>query len=180
MTDCIEAGIDFTIKRGEEFLEEKDLDLSLGNNDLIITPVPAGADSGVEKILAAVAIVLVVWWSGGTGSSLFWNQAGTLGASLNPLGLVAVGLATNLALADIQQLLAPGPETDAQQPESYLFDGPVNNFREGQPVPILYGELIIGGTPINVTTSTRKPSSEGYIYISGTSNSVVATPSGNS
>lgn len=171
MASCIEAGIDFTIKRGEYFMEEKELDMTLGDNDLIITPVPAGADSAGQKILAAIAIAALVWWNPG-------NWAIAEGA-LTTWGQAALFVATNLAISGIQQLLMPGPETDRQQPDSYIFNGPVNNFQEGQPVPILYGQMIIGGAPINITTTTRKPSSEGYIYINGTSNSVVATPSGN-
>ena len=58
---------------------------------------------------------------------------------------------TNLALAGVSQLLAPGPETEEQQEEGYLFNGPVNNIAQGLPVPVCYGELMVGGSPISVS-----------------------------
>ena len=57
----------------------------------------------------------------------------------------------NLALAGVSQLLAPGPETEDQQEEGYLFNGPVNNIAQGLPVPVCYGELMVGGSPISVS-----------------------------
>ena len=65
------------------------------------------------------------------------------------LALLAVSVATNLALTGITQLLAPGPESDGDKNDSYLFSGPSNNGKQGLPVPILYGELIVGGMPIS-------------------------------
>ena len=53
-----EAGVGYEIRRGEEFLEsEEELFLSLNDEDIIITEVPAGAKSAGAKILAAIAIL---------------------------------------------------------------------------------------------------------------------------
>ena len=49
-------------------------------------------------------------------------------------------------------MLAPGPEVDnPERNEAYLFNGPVNQAKEGIGIPIAYGELIVGGTAINVS-----------------------------
>ena len=154
LVDAADANIGYEIQRGSDFLEsENELLLSLKDEDIIITEVPSGSKSGGAKILAAIAIVAVVAFTGGFGAvgggtaqGFFANAAGT---GLNLAGQVAVGLATNLALTGISQVLAPGPETDQGTAESYLFNGPTNNITQGLPVPVAYGELIVGGAPIS-------------------------------
>ena len=158
LVDAAENNVGFEIQRGEEFLEsEKELLLSLRDEDIIITEVPAGAKDGASKILAAVAILVVVGMTGGAvgaeGAKLgFFGQikAGLTGAGgfwANTAAMVSV----NLALQGVTQLLAPGPESDeAEENRAYLFDGPVTSPPEGMPVPVLYGELIVGGMPVSV------------------------------
>jgi hypothetical protein len=82
-------------------------------------------------------------------SSYLASQAGFM-ASLSTAGQFGLMVGVNLALSGISQLMAPGPETDAAtENESYLFNGPVNGSAQGFPVPLMYGELIIGGSPIS-------------------------------
>ena len=73
--------------------------------------------------------------------------AGTLGTTT----LMAIGVAVNLALTGIQQLMAPDPSMDIPEntPEStYLFRGSEQSIIEGDPVPVVYGELRVPGRPI--------------------------------
>ena len=60
------------------------------------------------------------------------------------------GMAVNLALTGIQQLMAPDPATDQDEPTNYLFSGEANNAKEGDPIPLLYGELRVPGRPISI------------------------------
>ncbi len=150
-----DAGVGYEIQRGSDFLEaEEELLLSLNNEDIIITEIPAGSKSGPGKILAAIAIVAVMFLA----PQVFFNVAtqsvpgvGTVatGVTLTTPGLIAAGIAVNLAMTGIAQLLAPGPESDEQTDPSYLFNGPSNNINQGLPVPVAYGELIVGGAPIS-------------------------------
>lgn len=156
LLDAADSGVGYEIRRGKDFLEsEEELLLSLNNEDIIITEVPAGAKSGLGKILAAIAIVVVIGLTAGTGTFL-----ANLGTAMTMSGGVTFGsvmasagmmLATNLALGGISQLLAPGPETDKKQNEGYLFNGPVNTMQQGMPIPVCYGELRIGGAPVGVS-----------------------------
>ena len=41
------------------------------------------------------------------------------------------------------------PKKPSEAGDSYYFDGPVNNVKQGVPVPLLYGRLIVGGSPMN-------------------------------
>ncbi len=158
LISAADAGIGYEIKRGEDYLQsDEELLLSLNKEDIIITEVPAGAKGGAGKIFAAIAIAILVIANPGT---LFFTPgaAGAAG-SLTTLGQFAVGLATNLALTGLAEIMAPGPESDSQQEEGYLFDGPTNNVQQGLPVPVCYGELLVGGAPISLSF---KPIIEGY------------------
>jgi hypothetical protein len=46
--------------------------------------------------------------------------------------------------------MAPDPAVDQDAPTNYLFSGGANNAVEGDPIPILYGELRVPGRPISV------------------------------
>ena len=63
LLECHESGTDFTLKRGEEFVGEEELLLSVGDEDIIITAVPAGAKSGIGKLLAAIAIIAFIFFA---------------------------------------------------------------------------------------------------------------------
>ena len=59
----------------------------------------------------------------------------------------------SLALNGAAQLLAPGPETEItvnneEEEKAKLFNGPENVARQGIPIPLLYGELAVGGVTI--------------------------------
>ena len=154
LLDAADAGIGYEIKRGKDYLENADeLLLSLNEEDILITEVPAGAKSGGARILAAIAIIAVVAATGGFGGAgLFGTtQVPLATGGLNALGQLAVGLATNLAISGLSMLMAPGPETDSKQEEGYLFQGPSNNMQQGLPVPVCYGELLVGGAPISLS-----------------------------
>ena len=153
LVDGADAGIGYEIKRGEDYLEnESELLLSLNKEDIIITEVPSGAKGGGGKILAAIAIVAVVYFTGGfAGAGIFGNAATGAAAGLGGFGQLAIGLATNLAISGMTELMAPGPETDSKQEEGYLFSGPTNNMQQGLPVPVCYGELLVGGAPMSVS-----------------------------
>lgn len=160
LTDAVEADVGFEIQRGSEFLENpEELLLSLNDEDIIITEVPSGSKSGGAKILAAIAIMLIaphiayaVGTSGGGSAAAAAAASGTGYANAAAYAAVMKGattIALNLAIQGVTQLLAPGPETEDNTAESYLFDGPTNTVNQGIPVPILYGELVVGGAPIS-------------------------------
>ena len=178
LLEAAEAGVGFEVQRGKEFLSEpEELLLDLRDEDIIITEVPAGSKSGAGKILAAIAIITAVAMTGGFGGGGFFGQGGRqvfmdtgaglksvgfTGGGLNTAGLVATSIAANLALTGITQLLSPGPEVDSagENEDGYLFNGPVSRAPEGIVVPVVYGELIVGGQPIGSAFKTGSPFSD--------------------
>jgi len=152
MVDAAEAGVGFEIIKGSKVLtEENHLLLGLEDEDIIITEIPAGA-KGAVKIILAIVIIVVAFYTGPAG----WGAAGSFMAQGGAVGFgaqLAVSLAVSLAISGITELLMSPPEVDgtdyANESDGYLFNGPTNNIKYGQAIPIAYGELRIGGAPIS-------------------------------
>jgi predicted phage tail protein len=65
----------------------------------------------------------------------------------------------SLVLGGIAQLLTPIPKIGGAEDDprkSYSFSGVQNVSRQGVPVPIVYGEMIVGSIVISAGISTDK------------------------
>jgi predicted phage tail protein len=145
LVDCTEKGIEFTVQRGEDFLDYDNLQMELGNDDLIITPLPVGAGKTSGRIKAIVGIALIVI---GVLALLSGNPILAVGAwYLIGAGALLVGIG-------IAEFLTPNTPSNAG--EGFLFNGPENTVKQGIPVPLCYGELVVGGAPINFGFVTSK------------------------
>lgn len=185
LVDCEKKGISFSFQvAGKEISAEQDLVLPIEKGDVVVSAVPAGSKSGGGKLFAALAIASLflipgaLAASGGVGSGFLGSTAaatsGAAGAvTLNLGGQLLAGLAVNLAITGLQQIMAPDPSTDTEEPASYLFNGSQQNVVEGDPVPVLYGELRVPGQPINFgvisasRTYTSNNSSNGGGFAAG-------------
>lgn len=162
LIDASEADVSYEIKRGEDFVDTvEDLLLSLNNEDIIITEVPSGSKTGGGKLIAAIALTILIMNPALLGFSPEMVAAigkftgATITGELT-VGAVGIGIATNLALQGTAQLLAPGPEVDAAEAnKGYLFSGATNTSVQGMAVPLAYGELVIGGSPISINYDTK-------------------------
>lgn len=153
LIDAAEAGIDFEIVRGDKVITEAEhLLLSLSDEDIIITEVPSGS-KGAVKIIAAAVILVVMFYTGPAGGSLFSSMTGAGASAFSQIAAqMIVGLALNLAISGITELLMSPPEVDGTSgldDDGYLFDGPTNSLKYGQAIPVAYGELLIGGAPVS-------------------------------
>lgn len=59
-------------------------------------------------------------------------------------------------------MMAPDPSTDNEQDESYIFQGSKQNLVEGDPVPVLYGELRIPGRTVSFHTRSETTAFANY------------------
>jgi|TARA_R110000823_G_scaffold250266_2_gene373424 predicted phage tail protein len=164
---CHEEDVGFIIDRAGEQIDQEDLLLPLEAGDITVAIAPAGSKSGIGKIIAAVVLVFFVLPLIGTMAigSMTMAQVGalatasgatsafglTMAAALGTIGgkMIAL-LAINLALSGMQQMMAPDPAVDQDSPTNYLFSGGASNSIEGDPIPILYGELRVAGRPISI------------------------------
>jgi predicted phage tail protein len=111
-----------------------------GQQEIKIIPVVAGAGA-VGRIIAGVALIAV---------GLLVPGIGALGVQL------LVGVGASLALGGVAQLLAPTPQlmqvgkdSDKDPRKSYSFSGIQNVSRQGVPVPVIYGETIVGSIVVS-------------------------------
>jgi len=140
-----------------------------------IVPVLGGAGSTAGKIIAGVALVAAaillapagaaVLGFGGAGGGALTAAGFTLGiGAANIVGAIGV----SLILGGVSQLLSPTPQigsfgpassgrsrettteaTELDPQESYSFSGIQNTSRQGTPVPVVYGETIVGSVVIS-------------------------------
>lgn len=120
----------------------------IGNADIHLVPAVAGSKNsgGLLKIVLGVALV---------GAAIF--TAGGIGALASPIAglggltygnFAMVGFA--LILSGASSLLASMEEKEKDdKDESFTMSGPSNNYEQGSPVPLVYGEVITGGYPIS-------------------------------
>lgn len=154
--DCTEKGIMFTVQRGEEFLDYDNLQMNLAEDDLIITPVPAGSKNKFGKLITGFLLMV--------GGAMLVAAGGFLSVAGGILvGMIGSAL-VNSALSEYM-----APKKGMERGDAFLFDGPVNNTKEGIPVPLAYGQLLIGGTPISFGfTNRERTSSSGFTFKSST------------
>jgi predicted phage tail protein len=127
---------------------------------LVLAPLPAGR-GGVGKIIAGVALVAFAIVTAGAG--LFGLGLG-FGAS-TAIGIGAIG--ASLIFGGVADLLTPTPKMPNvkggglgggssstsgrdrdEQLNSFAFDKSNANTVQGDVVPVLYGERIIGALPV--------------------------------
>ena len=164
LLDCTENGIEFTVQKGEDFMDYDNLAMELGKDDIIISPVPAGSGSDIVKTIIGIALIVASFFVPGLGPI---TQA-QMGAAVFTLGV-------NLALMGIIEMTMDDPE-EINEDTSTLFNGPINNTKSGVPVPLCFGEMEVGGAVVNFGfTDTRIRGNQGYTFISKGTNSGSAT-----
>jgi predicted phage tail protein len=117
-----------------------------------IVPVVQGAGA-VGRIIAGVALVAAAILIPGLG-------LGLAGATVTQIGI----LGGALALGGVAQLLTPTPTQPNQTGQdsfsdprkSYSFSGIQNVSRQGVPVPIVYGETVVGSVTISAGINTEE------------------------
>lgn len=189
LNSCAENNIGFVCEvAGKPLKSEAELLLQYREGDMLISPLPMGSKSGGAKILAAIAITMLAVYLpqlttftgktiGGYAptvqGSLKAAMSGAMGEGAQIAALTSIGLATNLALAGIQQIMAPDPSVDNDQDESYLFQGTGQTLVEGDPVPILYGKLRVPGRPISTQVRNERLNyyDAGTVYADSTADS---------
>jgi predicted phage tail protein len=122
-------------------IPEHALAVPRSKGDWHLVPVLEGAKGGTFKTIFSIIVGGALLFTGIGGA-----VAGAVGLSTSTITTMGMGL----LLGGISQLLAPTPKTDTSEkkPTSFSFDGPSEVGDEGGPIPLLFGELVIGSFPI--------------------------------
>ena len=151
---------EFSVKLAGEALGEAELLLNnLKGEDIVVTPVPKGSKlNAVEKILLAIVLIVVSYYMPGASKGATDLQV-FMANSVKMLGM-------NMLLAGVTQLMMDDPSNDKEE-EGAMFGGPAQTIKHGQPVPLCYGKMMVGGTPINFGFGVDKLSpSNGLVFSS--------------
>ena len=128
----------YRVTLGDRDLELDEIHEPSGQQVVMITPVIAGAGAA-GRILAGVALI----------AASFIPGVGALAVS------ALFGLGTSLVLGGVAQLLTPiatlptGADSSKDPRKNYSFSGVQNTSRMGTPVPVIYGETIVGSVVIS-------------------------------
>ena len=148
----------YRVSVGKYALTAEELQDPAGQQEIKIVPVLAGAGGGAGRIIAGVALIALSFLLPGSTIGLF--GAGTIGLTAFAAPVLAIG--ASLALGGVAQLLtptpkinAPGTQQDNNDPrKSYSFSGIQQTSRQGVPVPIVYGETVVGSVVISAGIDT--------------------------
>ena len=150
----------YRVSIGTYDLELEELHHPAGQAPISFVPVVAGAGA-VGRIIAGIALIALAIALPGIGLAAGAKGAavifGTTFSSIS-LGIGFAGL--SLVLGGVAQLLTPTPKVaqgaDNQDDprKSYSFSGIQNTSRAGTPVPIVYGETVVGSVVISAGIDT--------------------------
>ena len=141
----------YRVSVGDYDLSMEEIGHPVGQQEIKVVPVVAGAGAagrilaGVALIAASLAIPGFAAWAGPTAYGLI------------------IGVGSSLVLGGVAQLLTPAPlstevgkNSDKDPRKSYSFSGIQNVSRQGVPVPIVFGETIIGSVTISAAIDVTR------------------------
>jgi predicted phage tail protein len=143
----------YRVSTGKHILSEHELHHPVGDTEVIsITPVIAGAGA-IGRIIVGVLLI---------AASFFIPGVALFGVALAP---IVLGIGVSLVLGGVAQLLSPVPSTqigekDPKAVESYSFSGIQNTSRSGLPIPIIYGQVVVGSITISAGATIEDTSGE--------------------
>ena len=141
---------------GNEDIDETELHNPIGQSDISIVPVIAGAGGGLGKTLLGVALIGLSFASGGGFAAL---SAKTF--ELGAIGSFAMNAGIGLTLMGVTEMLFPLPKpqefNNEEDPRiSFSFSGVQNTSRAGTSHPIAYGEIVTGSVVISAGIDTNQ------------------------
>ena len=141
----------YCVKVGDYEINETELDIPTGSQEIRIVPVVMGARKGFGRfLLGAVLIGAAIFLPGAAPAlGLGGFTAGSAGASLLAVTTANVGL--YLALSGVAQMISPTEELGgaSDDPASFTFNGIQNTIRAGVAIPVVYGEIFTGSLVVS-------------------------------
>lgn len=135
-----DRGISYAVFIGKNNISKDEIHMTSGLSDIRIAPILQGRKkAGTLQLIIGIALIIVAPWmpagyaiTGGMMASM--GMAMALGGAMQLLSPQQLGLATK-----------DRPDNGA----SYNFNGPINTVAQGNCVPLLYGEMLIGSATIS-------------------------------
>ncbi len=156
----------YQVKVGNYAVDKDEIHHPIGQEDIHIVPVIAGAGrGGFGKILLGAALIAGAFFMPlGSAEGAISLMQGIKTGSLAKVGMLTKAMAylgAGLALQGVSEMLFPLPKPkefkSEQDPQlSFSFSGTQNTSRAGTPVPIVYGEIVTGSVVISGAIDTQQ------------------------
>jgi len=136
LTGAKDKGVGFAVFRGKENIGADNLKEPVGSDEIRIAPIVMGSkNGGVFQIIVGIVLLAISYF------------VPVLAPYLAPIGW-------GMIVGGVVQLLTPVPKGGKAQDRpdnapSYVFSGAVNTQAQGNPVPLLYGRMIVGSAVIS-------------------------------
>jgi predicted phage tail protein len=133
----------YRVSIGTYDIDLEELHHPAGAAPISFVPVVAGAGA-VARILIGVALIAASIFIPGS-TAIFATTFGKISLSVGLFG-------ASLVLGGIAQLLTPTPKISQDEGDprkSFSFSGIQNTSRAGVPVPVVYGETLVGSVVIS-------------------------------
>ncbi|BET97279.1 tail assembly protein [Xenorhabdus taiwanensis] len=126
----------------------------LNDGDTVtIVPVVGGAGgNGVGMAILGVVAVVAAFWTGGASIAAWAGMSGAVatGLAIAGVALISAGLASMLTK------MPKGPEMGSSKTDgNQYFNSLENRIGQGYPVPIAYGEMVVGSNVISQGLETE-------------------------
>jgi predicted phage tail protein len=142
----------YRVSIGTYDIDLEELHHPAGAAPISFVPVVAGAGA-VGRIIAGIALIALAIAVPGLGAAAGAKAAATIfGTGFSQLALTVGFLGASLVLGGVAQLLTPTPKIskdEADPRKSFSFSGIQNSSRAGVPVPVVYGETLVGSVVIS-------------------------------
>jgi predicted phage tail protein len=135
-----ERGVGYAVFTGKNNIGKEELHNPVAGNIIKFVPIIQGSKSGgFLQILLGVVLI-----------AASFGVAGIVSATVQG-ALFSTGV--SMALGGVINLLSPQQNIQSKNNPSngtsYNFSGPVNTSAQGNPVPVLYGRMIVGSAVIS-------------------------------
>lgn len=129
---------------------------------MVLAPLPAGRGA-TGKIIAGVALVAAAIILGPIGGPMFYGAAAVSGVIGGFAASAVASIGLSMVFSGVAELLTPTPKMpnvknlggssvsgrdESEQLNSFTFDKSNANTIQGDVVPVLYGERIVGSLPV--------------------------------
>ena len=142
---------------GDWEIKEEEIHYPNGQEEIRIIPIVGGEGGrGMRQFLLGAAFIGIGIASGGaTFAGGTFTGVGFLGGTTAIIGNIGIAL----ALTGLSQMLTPVPPVEEREQDprlSFNFSGIQNTSRAGVPVPVIYGETMVGSVVISAAIENEQ------------------------
>ena len=147
----------YCVKVGEYEINDKELDVPIGQQEIKIVPVAIGARRGLGRFLLGAVLIGVAVFNPAVGMGLGGGLGFSTASGAFSLAAVAGNLGVYLALSGAAEMISPTPTPDSasDDPNSFTFNGILNTIRAGVAIPVVYGEIFTGSIVVSAGIDTE-------------------------